>query len=351
MDLRQFNPLKVLNHWETLKVIISGKNPFPVSCEIDPSNICNHNCIWCINDRFRKSNKVMIPKELMFRIIREMAACGVKSIAFTGGGEPLMNPASIEAIRLTKKMRLDAGIVTNGELLDPEKCQAIVDNCSYVRISLDAGTSRTHKMVHAPLDTHKDVYRKILDNIALLVKYRQKNKKHITIGIGYLVNLDNYHEIAKAAKLVRDLGVDYIQIRPAFMPGKQLSEKIRFEAERVIQETLALSGRQFYVFPILHRFDEVINLDRAYDRCLGHGLVGVVAANARMYICCQLRGVEAFCIGDLRRASFSGIWKGKRRKAVIQSIDLNRCPPCRYNKYNEILDYLASENKPHKNFL
>lgn len=351
MDLRQFNPLKVLNHWQTLNDIIEGKNPYPISCEIDPSNICNHNCIWCINDDFRKVNNVSLPGDLMFRIIKEMATNKVKSIAFTGGGEPLINPHTIDAIQLTHKYKMDVGLVTNGELLDLEKCQVIVDTCSYVRISLDAASNETHRIVHNPLNHQKDVFKIILHNIETLVKIRNKKKRDITIGIGYLVSVHNHQEIIKAARLANNLGADYIQIRPAFMPGEQLSGKIRFETEKLIQEATKLSSRNFYLFPILHRFDEVINLDRAYERCLGHALVGVVAANAKMYICCQLRGIEEFSIGDLRKQSFSQIWRGKKKKAVIKKINLDRCPPCRYNKYNELLDYLAKKDRPHKNFL
>jgi sulfatase maturation enzyme AslB (radical SAM superfamily) len=351
MNLKQFNPLKVLNHWKALNDIIKGKNPFPVSCEIDPSNLCNHNCLWCINGKFRKSNRVSIPAELMFRIIREMAANKVKSIAFTGGGEPFMNPATTEAIILTKKHKMDVGLVTNGELLDKEKCKIIVDNCNYVRISLDAATNNTHRIVHLPKNQQRDTFKVIINNIERLVKNRNSTKKDITIGIGYLVSIYNYKEIAKAARLLSSLGVDYMQIRPAFMPGRQLSKEIRSKTEGLIEKAMSLTSRNFYVFPILHRFDEVVNLDRAYDYCYGNGLVGVVAGNAKMYICCQLRGIDKFCIGDLRKEPFSEIWKGKKRQQIIKKIDLNRCPPCRYNKYNELLDYLASSSRPHKNFL
>lgn len=351
MDLRQFNPLKVLNHWQALNDIIRGSNPYPISCEIDPSNLCNHDCIWCINGKFRKSNKVSIPRDLIFRVIKEMAKRGVKSVAFTGGGEPFMNPATTDAIRLAKSLKMDVGLVTNGELLDLAKCKAIINNCSYVRISLDAATERTHRLVHASKSCPKGAFKRIVNNIGMLVGLRNKTKKKITIGAGYLVSIYNYREIAKAAQLLRGLGVDYMQIRPAFMLGKQLSKKIRAETEKLIRKAIKFSDSNFHVIPILHRFDEVVNLDRAYDRCYGHGLVGVVAGNAKMYICCQLRGMEEFCIGDLTKESFSKIWRGTKRKEVIKKINLDRCLPCRYNKYNELLYYLASKERPHKNFL
>ena len=351
MNLKQFNPLKVLNHWQVLNDIVNVKVTPPVSCEIDPSNICNHNCIWCINDEFRKKNLTLLPGDVLMRVIEEIADEGVKSIAFTGGGEPLTNVATIEAIKKVTKLGMDAAIVTNGALLDSEKSKIIVDNCSYIRISLDAGSNETHKKIHCPKNTRQDNFEKIIENIKTLVSLRKKHRKKINIGIGYLVHSINHSEIYKTAKLVKNIGVDYIQIRPSFIVGEQLSGKIMFEVENQIQQAIKLSDSDFHVFPILHRFDEVKNLDKGYDRCYGHALVGVIAANGNMYLCCQLRGFDKFCFGSILKESFHDIWYGKRRQEVISRINLNECLPCRYNKYNEILDYLADPEKPHKNFL
>ncbi len=351
MNLKQFNPTKVLNHWDAIKAIIEGENNPPISCEIDPSNICNHSCFWCINDDFRSTSRVMLPKDLMFRTIEELGDFGVKSVVFTGGGEPLTNPATIEGLYKIVEHGMETAIVTNGGLLDAKKAEAIIDTCSYARLSLDSGSTAVHREIHSPVNPEKDTFDKIIKNIKLLVDTKARKKKKCNLGVGYLVFPANYKQIYTTAKLLKEIGIDYIQIRPPYMDGVNMSDHIRIQTEKLIEEALKLDDENFHVFPIMHRFDEVSNTDRSYNKCLGHALVGVVGADGKVYLCCQLRGQEKFCFGDLREHSFKEIWKSQRRQDVINSIQLDMCPPCRYNKYNEILDYLADKERPHKNFL
>jgi len=71
----------------------------------------------------------------------------------------------------------------------------------------------------------------------------------------------------------------------------------------------------------------------------------------KVYICCHLRGVKKYCIGDLKRSSFEDIWRSPRRKKVYESIDLKECPSlCRDDTFNTIL-WDLSRPKEHVNFL
>lgn len=351
MNLRQFNPMKILNHWDTMNAILKGWNSPPISCEIDPSNLCNHDCVWCMYHNFKKEKNVMIPTEIMFNLIHELSKGGVKSVTFTGGGEPLTNPATIEGLCRVRKAGMDVGLVTNGGLMTSDVCRVIVETCTFLRVSLDAASSGTHTSLHKPKDLAKDNFDKILENIRTLVGLRKKTKKDFTIGIAFLVHPMNYFEIYKASSLSKKLGVDYIQIRPVFIPGKKPLKKIWSKVRELMDKSLELIDRNFHVFPILHRFDEVARIERAYVRCLGHNLLGVVGADCNLYLCCQLRGDPRFAFGNLKEKSFFGIWNSKERQGVINRIDLEKCPPCRYNKYNELLDYLSDGTRPHKNFL
>lgn len=351
MDLRQFNPLKILNHWETLNLILEEKNPPPVSCEIDPSNLCNHDCIWCMYRDFKNEKNVFIPREIMFKLINELGESGVKSITFTGGGEPLTNPATVEGLSKVREAKMEVGLVTNGGLMTPDVCKTVVQTCMFLRVSLDAATAGTHTSVHRPKDSSRDNFKRILENISMLVDLKKKAKKNLSIGIAFLVHPLNYFEIYEAANLAKKLGVDYIQIRPVFVPGKKVLKKMWSGVQELMEKSMGLIDSKFSVFPILHRFDEVARVERTYTRCLGHALLGVVAADCNVYICCQLRGYPGFSFGNLKQKSFFEIWRSKEREEVIKRIDLNTCPPCRYNKYNELLDYLGDKVRPHQNFL
>ena len=351
MNLKQFNPMKILNHQDSLNAILKGWNPPPVSCEIDPSNLCNHNCIWCMYYEFKDTKRLMLSEKIMFDLINELTEGGVKSVTFTGGGEPLTNPGTMKAMWRANELGLEVGLVTNGGLLTPEICETIIETCKFVRISLDAAKTETHNCVHRPKDLSKDNFGEIIKHIKILANLRNKTNSDLTIGVAFLVHPKNYTEIYDAANIAKKCGADYIQIRPVFVQGRDMLINVQGLVKELMARAMELTNDRFQVFPILHRFDEMAKVERTFTQCLGHALLGVVGADANMYLCCQLRGESEFSFGSLKQESFFEIWRGKKRQEVIKRIDLERCPPCRYTKYNELLDYLSDETRPHKNFL
>ncbi|MDD4979711.1 MAG: radical SAM protein [Candidatus Omnitrophica bacterium] len=351
MDLRQFNTYKILNHSKIIRALLENKNPFPVSCEIDPSNLCNHACHWCYFGDSRKVKKANLDKGVLFKLIDELAAGKTRSITFTGGGEPLVNPATIEAIVRARKKGIRVGLVTNGGLLDRKKNEVIVSCCDFVRISLDAPDAYSHARLHRPANPKIDNFEDILLNLHRLVILRRKSKKDITIGVGFLINKGNYKKLPILAERLKKIGVDYLQIRPIVMPQDNSLTQIWTRAFKYIQKALSSSDKKFHVFPIDYRYHEMINKGRNYQSCNTHKLLAVVGADGNVYMCSLFRGDNKFSFGNLYRQSFAQIWRGKRRRAVMQSLNIRRCPPCRYNRYNEILEYMLSRNKPHADFL
>ena len=344
MNPKQFSSLKTLCHPDTLKSIVEGEITYPISCEVDVSNYCNHSCIWCINGKFRKREKTMWEKDKLLDVFNQLSEAGVKSVTFTGGGEPLIHPDISLFLRFVRERGMQTAIVTNGGLLDKDKAQAIMDTCEFIRFSLDAGEEKTYSRVHrATRNTIKD----ILFWISYL---REKTSMNFVIGVAYIVHPYNYQEIETAAMLSREAGASYIQIRPVFMRGMKLATRILNEVNKQVYAAMKLQNEFFKVIPRLDRFREIESIGRNYDECLGHNLLGVIAANGKMYICCQLRGNEKYCMGDLYKHTFKQIWNSEKRKEAIKKINLNRCPPCRYRGYNEILSYLKGE-KLHENFL
>lgn len=351
MNLKQFNPMKVLNHWSTMNAILSGWNPPPVSCEIDLSNRCNHRCIWCMYKDFKKERNVMMPTKTVMTLIDDLSEAGVKSVTFTGGGEPLTSPDVIPVLYKAKNSGLEVGLVTNGGLMNHKISKTIIKTCNFVRISLDAAIEYTHSTIHKPKDLTRDNFNEIIKDIKTLVEMRKKTENILTIGIAFLVHPKNYGEIYSATELAKEIGVDYIQLRPVFIPGSQPLVSIWQVVKESMQKAMELADDEFHVFPILHRFDEMAKVERTFSQCRGHALLGVVGADSNVYLCCQLRGNPEFSFGSLEKESFFEIWHGKRRQEVIRRINIEKCPPCRYTKYNELLDYLSDKRRPHKNFL
>ncbi|MBI2441964.1 MAG: radical SAM protein [Lentisphaerae bacterium] len=352
MRIRQFNPLKILSHRENVEKIIAGENPPPITCEIDPSNLCNHQCIWCMYEDFKREKPQLIPKETLLRLVKELGGGGVKSLIFTGGGEPLTHPDCLLAMSLAKDIGMKVGLVTNGGLLNKEIDESIVDICAFIRISLDAATKKKHAELHKPNEAAIDNFQNIVSNIKYIAELKRRASKVTpTVGMAYLAHPKNYMEIYDAAVLAKEVGCDYIQIRPAYLPGQTVSPHIRKETQDLMIKALHLDDERFNVIPILHRFDEMSGLERGYSACLANALVGIIAADCEVYCCCQLKGNPAFSMGSIKNMSFWDVWNGSKRKEVIRRIDLAKCPPCRLNRYNEIMNYLADKDKLHTDFL
>ncbi len=348
-NLKQFNPLKILNHWDVINKIIEGENTPPITGEIDLTNACNHRCAWCTYGDLRTKGET-IPIESIKTTIKDLAEMGTKAITFTGGGEPLVHKHFAEIIRFTHEQGLEIGLISNGGKLNEELCKVIVENCSWIRLSLDAGTNELHQKLHNPVHPGEDNLDNIFKNLELLAKIKKEKETNIEIGAAYLVAPENFQEIALCTERSKKAGAQYIQIRPAYN-YKDFDKKCIDGINENIVEARKFASDEFMVIPLLYRFDKIERYGRSYHQCLAHRVNAIIGADAKMYLCCQLKLNPKFAIGDLNEKSVKEIWNSEERKKICDKIDVSNCPPCKYDKYNEILDYLNDKERRHKNFL
>lgn len=349
-DVRQFSSDKILKHLDRVNEWLRGGNPAPITVELDMTNICNHRCPECVVNYFRIADNSSLSLKLAKSIIRQLAKTRIRGLIFTGGGEPLCNPHTLEVVELAKTKGLDLGFITNGSLINEESAKIILKNCTWIRISLDAASPEIFKLTHG-LDGN--AFYNVIDRIELLVKIKHKIKSNCTIGIGFLTSDVSVSDIVKATALTKKLGVDYLQFRPM-----QIHRGGRFEyhwtdVEEKILECLEYSDNGFQVLYSKHKYEMAKDkqFGRYYQRCYGQQFATVISASAKMYICCHARGYEKYCIGDLTKKSFREIWNSKKRKEVVNKIDFRDCIPlCRDNTFNQIL-WNIKQPREHVNFL
>ena len=117
-----FNSARVLIWREQLEGCANLDFLPPISVDIDPSNRCNFNCIWCNAFLNMQGEKYDISENHLFRIADFCAEWGVKSACIAGGGEPFVNPATGKFLLKLKECGIQSGPITNGSLL-AERCQ------------------------------------------------------------------------------------------------------------------------------------------------------------------------------------------------------------------------------------
>ena len=290
---------KIYYYLDQIEKLNKGEFVAPISCEIDPSNACNLKCGFCMFGEWRKDHHEHLNLETYISLVGELQRMGTKSITFTGGGEPLMNPDFNLMVSIAKSLGFQIGLVTNGVLLNKVKN---LEDFLFIRVSLDAHNREDYKKVKGV-----DCFDTVLDNITngLL-----RNK---IIGLSYVVGPDNNKDLQNAEDLANELGVCYLQMKPSYVnESKEIFTDFEYPDGRTVIET-----------------ERCIAKDNV--PCTIAALVGIVGANGDVYFCCQGRGVDRLTLGNLKNKSFKQMWT--ERLSLKPNVSL--CPMCRYMNYTK----------------
>jgi len=358
LTLNPFNTLKVLMYRDKLEAIARGEIPNPVTSELDPSNVCDHDCIFCSTRELRQRDRSIMPKRRMLGLVEELGEMGVTGITVGGGGEPLMNPNVDDLLYKCKEEGIEVGLVTNGSRLTDHK-DAVADTCRYVRISIDAGTQETHNLIHKP--RNKGDFEAATDSIIDL----RRMSKGIMIGFACLVQKENYREVYRACKLFKTAGADYVQFRPVFKLTPETREITEEEYPEVLRQLMEakkdFEDEGFKIYGIMHRFSMVLKKELSPTRCYTTPLIAVCMANCQLALCCntrdrgQLRDPadydDRYIIGSFKDKSLKELWGSDRHRKLIGSIDVKKCTVCRYIPYNYIFEEAILKDKMHRCFL
>lgn len=359
MDITPFQPQKLLFHRTRVEAALRGELTYPISVELDLSNVCPHDCPFCSfgtskSGGYRQQNWVTFPFPRILDLLTELKGCGVESITFTGGGEPLVHRQAYEVFRHATKLGIKWGLVTNGLLLKSEVALEVANGASFVRISLDAGSDETHHFTHGlPEGQHQ--YTKILDNI----RWVRTLNPYLTIGASFCMMDQNFKEVYKAAKDVKDNGGSYLEVRPTFPTdwrgdgwGNALSDPEGAKVE-VDHARLHLNDANFSVIGMTGRFDAVSNPDKQYSQCRIGPHTTVIGADCRIWHCCVQRGIEEFCLGSVATRPFAEVWGeiASTRNQRDSEIDVTKCPRCRYDGYNELIEKAVIGDQMHHQFI
>ncbi len=340
LDLRgKLEQRTVMQYLKSVDWQKSSRAPFVV--ELDPTSACNLACPDCISGELL--NKDEITSDRLLGLTNEMIASGVKAVILIGGGEPMMHPAIEEVMRRFGVADVKIGITTNGLYLK-KYLNVTAEHSSWVRVSMDAGTDSTFNRIR-PSRTGKSMFSSAIKNMEAFARAKRGKLgysfmifnqgsygfKGIPIKAGALDALDhirtNVHEIYQAAKLARDIGCDYFEVKPmydvnhfAIMQPEWLT--------RIVDEQLAkakeLESDSFKVLEASKLWASLhgeSNLEpKTYHKC-STAQVRTLITPSGVYVCPYFRGSENKKIGDINNQSFDEMWHGQQRKNVIDALD------------------------------
>lgn len=325
-----------------------AKKVYPIYWEITTSAACNHRCTFCSTDAIGYPAILMDETILMDRMY-EAKQLGVKSVMFAGTGEPLVHKKIAKIVHSAViHSGLDVAFTTNGVLL--EKFEP-VDLCTWIKVSLNAGTQETYAKVHR---TDKKDWDKVWSGIAGAVQ----RKGPCTIGVQCVVLPENAYEMGALAEICREVGVDYLVLKPYSQATFMLShtyENIDYSKMReYLQSVTEKSTKTFKVIYRHNAINEEIGKKHGYDKCRATPNFWIYSmANGDVFTCSAHLLDRRFCIGNLNTQSFKEIWEGDKRREnweLMQGFDIKQCRlNCRMNGPNKYLHQLKTQS--HINFI
>ncbi len=308
----------------------------PMVVEFDPTTVCNLACPDCISRDLL--NHGFFSRERIMELTKEMVDAGVKAVVLIGGGEPLAHPSIGSVIEYLGEHGVSIGLTTNGLLID-RYMDRIAKYCNWVRVSMDAGTEATFHRIR-PSVSGKPMFNKAIDNMRRLATIK-KGK----LGYSFMIYAEgrfdpekrgeisdedaftNVNEILQAAKLAKEIGCNYFEVKPMYDSNHyaiaQCEKVIKVAAEQT-EEAVKLSDDNFKVLratKLRHVLaGEGVIEKKEYHRCAVAQLRTLVTPLG-VFVCPYFRGREDMKIGDVRKTSFQEMWHGKQRAEVLARLD------------------------------
>lgn len=348
----EYSPYKILHRPYKLEQLRRGEQTVPLQVQIIPSNRCNQACSFCAyrmkgyssNQKF--DDKDMIPTKKIKEILDDCKEMGVEAIQWTGGGEPLVHPDIKELFRYSLSLGLRNALVTNGQNFD-EETALICRDFAWVRFSVDCSCRETYKTMRK-VDKFDQVWKNI--------RRFSKMVKRCIVGVGFVVNRENYLEIYDACETACESGVDNFRISGAFTPEKyNYFTGIMEEAKEGVEDAIKdFAHGDFTVFNLFNdRLADTFEGSPQYMKCPFKELVTYIGADQFVYTCCVLAYNDAGKIGSLRDSSFKEVWESNAKHLKFASHNpKTQCnTPCMFNFKNEFINYCIKPDAKHIGYI
>jgi len=328
---KSFAPEKCLLYKDNFDGIIDGKLRPPIELSLDPSNVCNFNCVWC-NARKARKNKVMTDNEL-FSVIKDVAEWGVKGVCYAGGGEPSVHPKLAESIDLCSKYGLESSIISNGYAWSDKLIYTAVNHMRWIGISVDAANKETFKNAKGV-----DGFDQVIDNIKRIIRAKDETDSNVGVTYKFLIHPLNQYEIYDACKLAKEIGCGAIHIRPTdFLSYKDIEETLDVDSiNGQIEKCKKLSSDEFEVVATFFNFKKNFKRKIEFDKCRLSPLLGLCMPDG-WWVCVDRRGHKGLRLCDIDK--IREFWGSEKHLEILNKInpkkDCGKCTMSKYYKYFE----------------
>lgn len=251
---------------------------------------CNLRCFYCMPEEkyaFAPSSKLMQVDEIEM-IAKLFVEHGVKKIRLTGG-EPLVRKDAPKILKSLGKLNIELAITTNGIRVDEMLTELLEANIKSINISLDTLISEKFLQI-----TRRDLFRRVRNNIDLLLQHNIKVKINVVVMKGF-----NDDEILDFIALTKDNNIEvrFIEFMP-FSGNRWTSNQVF-----TLHEILLKVNSKYDMIPVQH---EPNDTSRKY-RIDGHlGSFAVISTMSQPF-CDTCNRMRLTADGKLKNCLFSKV--------------------------------------------
>ncbi len=355
MDKFKIDSHKLIYHVSKVNNWLEGKNIFPIYLEISTSGSCNHRCTYCALD-FMGYQPRFLATDILKKRLSEMGSLGIKSIMYAGEGEPLLHKDIAIIINHTKKVDIDVAVTTNGVLLNKDLVESTLGNISWVKISINGATKETYKKIHR---SNPDDFDKVIKNVSYAVKFRRRKGYKCALGMQLLLLPENSKEVKALAEIARDIGLDYLVVKPYSQHPLSRTNKYRdIKYSKYLELADQVKALNTDTFNVIFRANTMKKWDqgvRNYKHCYALPFWSYIDAGGNVWGCSVYLGKKEFLCGNIYQSKFKEIWESPKRIKMAKQAERNLyTKDCRVNcRMDEVNRYLWELKHPpeHVNFI
>lgn len=327
---------KIMYHPEHILAIKNETTIFPVHATISLSNHCNHKCLWCTAYEFQLDKAKTVDHDKLIKFLSDAKKRGLKAVTYVGNGEPTVYHKFSELVKEVNSLGIEQSMFTNGHLIDKFE-KEIIDCFTWIRISLDAGSTEVHDKMH-DVSNH---FNKIIENVKSLILKKNKN---MMVGIQYAVHHENIDDMYKSAEVVSQIGANYISVKPVFTKGS-VGVKIdrntltHADISPIVQKiTDSFASDSFEVFYRPHQVlsNQIEKNVLAYNKCVAGFFNINIYEDGEIIYCAPHKRSVGTLDDDLDVIE-------KRIVELSKNLDLSQCPAgCRYHELNHLIENILN---------
>ena len=317
----------------------------PVHIRIKPTNVCAHGCWYCAYkaDNLQLGQNMVtkdsIPKEKMFEIIDDCIEMGVKSITFSGGGDPFYYQHLLAAVEKLADSPIEFASLTNGANLKGKIAKVFAHHAKWLRISIDGWDDKSYAEYR---DIKEGEFTKLITNM--------KNFKKIggscALGVSFIIDNKNYSHVYEFVKLIKETGADSIKMSPCVVDNdgaknndyhKPIFEEVKRQTIEAIKD---FADDTFEIYDSYHYLEDTF--EKEYNWCPYSQILPIIGADLNMYPCQdKAYNTDNGLVGTIKDKRFKDFWFSDKNKFFKINPKIhcnNHCVAHEKNKM--ILDYL-----------